>query len=160
MSHSSVFGVSMQRLYAALFLSMLSGSLRLPMSQGSMGVSGNISPSESGQAKDTVTGLCLPWPECATAWVDKAVRERETVGGSLAQLMQAIDKGKSQNCSQTSMCKPEKRIEEIDKILAGVQKLWEEQAIKVILCPRACACACMQTLARALQYVICIHACL
>ena len=117
----------MQRLYAALFLSMLSGSLRLPMSQGSMGVSGNISPSESGQAKDTVTGLCLPWPECATAWVDKALRERETVGGSLTQLMQAIDKGKSQNCSQTSMCKPEKRIEEIDKMLAGVQKLWEEQ---------------------------------
>ena len=150
----------MQRLYATLFLCMLSGSVRIPMSQGSVGVSGNVSPNESGPAKDTVTGLCLPWPECATAWVDRALKERETVGGSLAQLMQAIDKGKSQNCSQTSMCKPAKRIEEIDEILAGVQKLWEEQAIKVILCPKACACACMQTLARALPYFICTHACL
>ena len=76
--------------------------------------------------------VCKPWPECVASWFDAAAKERASASTMLVETMDAIKKGWEQNCTRSSQCSPEKRMEEIDSILQGVQKKWEEQAASAL----------------------------
>ena len=78
------------------------------------------------------TSGCEPWPDCAASWVEAALRERAAAGAPLDDMLVAIAKASAQNCSRSTQCASEKRIEEIDDILSGLQKRWEEQAVAAL----------------------------
>ena len=75
---------------------------------------------------------CEPFPDCATSWVETAIKEKAAASAPLDDMMVAITKGSAQNCTRSTQCASEKRIEEIDEILAGLQKKWEEQAVAAL----------------------------
>lgn len=75
---------------------------------------------------------CEPWPDCAASWVDSALKERAGAGAPLDEVMVAITKASAQNCSRSTQCVSEKRIQEIDDILSSLQKRWEQQAVAAL----------------------------
>lgn len=103
-------------------------ALHAPVSGGLESVAADTkAAATTGQTMKGAT-LCQPWPDCVAEWVETAFQARTSAGEPLKDMLNAIKEGREQNCTRTRQCTAADRIKEIDAILAGAQKKWEEIA--------------------------------
>lgn len=114
---------------ASCVLFVLAFTLHVPVSRSIESATAKT-PEDTGTTGLTMkeATLCQPWPDCVTEWVETAFKERTRAGEPLKDMLDAIKEGREQNCTRTRECAARDRIKEIDAILAGAQKKWEDKA--------------------------------